>query len=129
MSPAFAGSQFALFFTHSLRCGLEECRQLCWLTKNFAPQLLWLNVQSTVHSRGRLCHTRVACHRESCPDTCLVLAKSCPIIFQRPAVPLLTVALFFKPNFLRASFSACCTRRGAVPPATSWQASTASTVK
>src|SRR5436190_13246434 len=32
MPPAFAGSQFATTATHSLRCGLEEYRQLRWLT-------------------------------------------------------------------------------------------------
>src|SRR5436305_1711305 len=31
MPPAFAGSHPAFILTHSLRCGLEECRQLCWL--------------------------------------------------------------------------------------------------
>src|SRR5436309_14174408 len=36
MSPAFADSTFALILlTHSLRCGLEEYRQLCWLKPQY----------------------------------------------------------------------------------------------
>src|SRR5437016_1739744 len=31
MPPAVAGSGHFTKLTHSLRCGLEECRQLCWL--------------------------------------------------------------------------------------------------
>ena len=31
----FAGSAVVLLHTHSLRCGLEECRQLHWLNWNF----------------------------------------------------------------------------------------------
>src|SRR5205085_11337462 len=35
MSPAYAGLNPVFSFTHSLRCGLEECRQLCWLRFTF----------------------------------------------------------------------------------------------
>jgi len=30
-AAGFASSLLSLLHTHSLRCGLEECRQLCWL--------------------------------------------------------------------------------------------------
>ena len=36
MSPAFAGSHLLLLLTHSLRCRLEEYRQLCWLRSTSA---------------------------------------------------------------------------------------------
>jgi len=37
MSPRFAGSEILLLLTHSfLRCGLEEYRQLRWLS-SFPP--------------------------------------------------------------------------------------------
>src|SRR5438552_9735611 len=103
MSPAFAGSQSLYFFTHSLRCGLEECRQLCWLDKSFGAIAAVGNLHSVVRSRGRL--------------------RSIHVLYTFAVTA--TSAL----NLLRASFSACCTRCGAVPPATSWQASTASMVK
>jgi len=31
MPPAALAHNSVLLFTHRLRCGLEECRQLCWL--------------------------------------------------------------------------------------------------
>src|SRR5690349_23255668 len=31
MLPASRARSFFFLHTHSLRCGLEECRQLCWL--------------------------------------------------------------------------------------------------
>jgi hypothetical protein len=44
MPPGFAGSQLASFQTHSLRCGLEECRQLRWLNSDFhaVRALAWI---------------------------------------------------------------------------------------
>src|SRR5437588_10945421 len=46
-----------LFSTHSLRCGLEECRQLRWLSKNHTVRGLEQNQKrcSLPHRPGRLC--------------------------------------------------------------------------
>ncbi len=37
MSPASRAYYLPISLTHSLRCGLEECRQLRWLDSCFHP--------------------------------------------------------------------------------------------